>query len=47
MCFAMVLQRLPRIVMLGASLLGFFQRIQKFRPILRPLERRRLLPKLS
>jgi hypothetical protein len=34
----MVFQHLPRIVMLGASLLGFFQRIQKSRPKLRPLE---------
>jgi hypothetical protein len=44
--FAMVFERPPSSVMLGASLLGFLQGVQKLRPILRPLEHRRCLPQL-
>jgi hypothetical protein len=40
----MVFQRPPGKVMLGASLLGFLERVQKLRPILLPLEHGRCLP---
>lgn len=41
---AVIFQGTSRVVMFGSSLLVFFERLQKFRPILRPLQHYRCLP---